>query len=165
MCSHVTRTRDAHAQTAHVRRGRVDRGGPRSDVTKINYASSSYVHARYIRTRTHIQHMHTSQHKLTMQSTVSSSSMGSNKVFVNNHLKISAAPSLATLVFAENAAQIGKSEDGVTSSCLKSKWLRTLEITILTCVILFVCGLFTVPTILFIVPHLQVRYSNLRMNC
>lgn len=91
--------------------------------------------------------------------------MGSNKVSVNNHLKISAAPSLATIVFAESAAhdQIGKPEDRVTDSCLKSKWLRTLEITILTCAILFVCGLFTIPTILFIFPPLQVRYSNLRM--
>ena len=89
--------------------------------------------------------------------------MGSNNVSENNHLKISAAPSLATIVFAENAAQIGEPEDRVTGSCLKSKWLRTLEITILTCVILFVCSLFTIPTILFIVLHHPVRYSNLRI--
>ena len=82
--------------------------------------------------------------------------MGSNKVSVNNHLKISATPSLATLIFKESA-QIGKPEDRAGSSqWLKSKWLRTVETTVLTCVILFVCGLFTIPTILYAVPPLQV---------
>lgn len=139
------------------------RVGPRSDVTKLILLRLQLLRARPVRTRTHMQYAYTSQHKLIVQSTVSSSSMGSNSVSENKHLKISAAPSLATIVFAENAAQIGEPEDGVIGSCLKSKWLRTLEITILTGVILFVCSLFTIPTILFIVPHLPVRYSNLRI--
>jgi hypothetical protein len=88
--------------------------------------------------------------------TASRSSMGSSKASVDNHLKISATPSLAT-IFLKESAQIGKPENR-TGSCLKSKWLRILENTVLTCVVLFVCGLFTIPTILYIVPPLQVRY-------
>ena len=77
---------------------------------------------------------------------------------MNNHLKVSATPSLATLIFKESA-QIGKPEDKTGSSrWLKSKWLGTVETTVLTCVILFVCGLLTIPIILFAVPPLQVRY-------
>ena len=87
--------------------------------------------------------------------------MGSNKVSVNNHLKISATSSLATIIFKESA-QI---ENRTAGSCLKSKWLRTLETTVLTCVILFVCGLFTIPTILYAVPPLQVRFTSLIIHC
>ena len=90
--------------------------------------------------------------------------MGSNKVSVDDHLKISATPSLATIIFKESA-QIGKSENRTAGSCLNSKWLRTLETTVLTCVILFVCGLFTIPTILYAVPPLQVRFTSLIIHC
>ena len=102
---------------------------------------------------------------LTTSLTASRSTMGSNKVSVNNHLKISATPSLATLIFKESA-QTGKPEDRTgLSQWLKSKWLRAVETTVLTCVILFVCGLFTIPTILYAAPPLQVRYWNFSTSC
>lgn len=85
--------------------------------------------------------------------------MGSNKVSIDNHLKVTATPSLATIVFTESA-QIGKYNKPRRDSWLKSKWLRTVETIVLICVILFVCGLFTIPTILYINPPLQVSLDN-----
>ena len=80
--------------------------------------------------------------------------MGSNKVSVDNHLKVSATPSLATIIFTESA-RAGKSGETRTRSWFKSKWLKTVETTVLAGVILFVCGLFTIPTILYVIPPLS----------
>ena len=44
---------------------------------------------------------------------------------------------------------------------LKENWKRAaVEILVLSGVILLVCGLFTIPTILYALPPLQVRYPS-----
>ena len=40
---------------------------------------------------------------------------------------------------------------------LKENWKRAVEILVLSGVILLVCGLFTIPTIFYALPPLQVR--------
>ena len=42
---------------------------------------------------------------------------------------------------------------------LKGNWKRALEVIVLSSAILLVCGLFTIPTILYVLPPLQVRYQ------
>ena len=73
----------------------------------------------------------------------------------NNKAKISAKPSLATIIYSESV--VNTSETSTGSAWLKSKWTRVVETVILTGVILLVCGLFTIPTILYALPPLLVR--------
>jgi hypothetical protein len=54
----------------------------------------------------------------------------------------------------------GTSKSNTKGLRLKENWKRAVEVLVLSGVILLVCGLFTIPTILYALPPLQVTLNQ-----
>lgn len=76
---------------------------------------------------------------------------------VDNLLVESTSYSRATISTTRTSTSSSK-DLSKANAWLKDNWKSIVEVVIIAGVILLVCGMFSIPTILFILPPIQVKY-------